>query len=73
MSGGQRINDHSNWTGRAEKGEVFAKGVKTKMESSAEGAGDLSKYGDTTEAIKAQQVTGVGKAKSHPMKSGFRN
>lgn len=73
MSGGQKINDHKSIWGAAEKGEVFPKGAKTKMESSAEGDGDLAKYGDTTEAIKAQQVAGVNKAKSHAQKSGFRN
>lgn len=73
MAGGQRIDDHKSWVGAAEKGEVFPKGVKTKMESSAEGAGELSQYGDTTEAIKEQQVMGERKAKSHAMKPGFRN
>ncbi len=75
MSGGQKINDHSFWAGgRGKSGSVLPDGgAKTKMESSAEGDGDLAKYGDTTEAIKAQQVAGVGKAKSHAMKSGYRN
>lgn len=73
MSGGMKITDHKSWVGPAEKGEVFPKGAKVKMESSAEGAGELSMYGDTTEAIKAQQVTGVGKAKANSMKPGYRN
>ena len=73
MAGGQKINDHSFWAGGKSKGSVFPMGAKVKEESSAEGAGELSKYCDTTEAIKAQQVTGVGKAKAHAMKSGYRN
>jgi hypothetical protein len=73
MSGGQKINDHSSWVGKGSKGSVFPMGVKTKNESSAEGAGSISKYEDTTETIKSQQQMGIGKAKSHPMKPGHRN
>lgn len=69
---GQRIDDHKFWAGGHSKGSVFPEGAKIKKESSAEGAGTLSKYEDTTEAIKSQQTTGIGKAKSHPMKPGYR-
>ncbi len=69
---GRRIDDHSCWVGGASKGSVFPEGAKTKNESSAEGAGTLSKYEDTTETIKAQQQMGIGKVKSHPMKPGYR-
>lgn len=72
MAGGQRIDDHRSWAGSAEKGEVFPKGVKTKMYSSADGAGELSTYEDTTEAIKGQQDVGQGKVKAHSLKSGYR-
>lgn len=72
MSGGQRIDDHSFWAGAKNKDSVFPKGVHTKDHSSAEGAGSLGKYEDTTEAIKSTQETAKGKAKAHPMKPGFR-
>lgn len=75
MSGGQKIDDHSFWAGSRSKDSVFPDGPhKTKDESSAEGAGSLMKYQDTTEAIKAAQVEGVKKAKAHPMKQpDYRN
>jgi len=69
----KRIDDHSSWIGGKSKGSVFPEGVKTKNESSAVGAGHLGKYEDTTETIKSQQEMGIGKAKSHPMKPGYRN
>ncbi len=70
---GQKINDHSSWVGKGSKGSVFPMGVKTKDESSAEGAGAVMKYEDTTETIKSQQEMAKAKVKSHPMKSGHRN
>lgn len=73
MSGGQRINDHSFWAGKGANGSVFPMGAKTKNESSAEGAGELSKYEDTTEAIRATQERGKAKIKSHMQPSGNRN
>jgi len=66
MSGGQKINDHSSWMGSKGKASVFPDGPhKVKMESSAEGAGTLPKYEDTTEAIRGSQVAAVGKVKGH--------
>lgn len=73
MSGGRRIDDHASMWGAAEKGEVFPKGAKTKMESSAQGAGDLPDYWDTTEKIKEQQEMGDRKVKSNAPKPGYRN
>lgn len=72
---GQKINDHSFWGGGKGSASVFPDGPhKVKMESSAEGAGAVMKYEDTTEAIKAGQVAGVGKIKSKPMKQpNYRN
>jgi hypothetical protein len=65
-SGGTRIDDHSFWAGSKGKSSVFPDGPhKTKDESSAEGAGSVLKYEDTTEAIKSMQVEGVKKAKAH--------
>jgi hypothetical protein len=64
-SGGQRIDDHSFWAGGKSKDSVFPKGVHTKDESSAQGAGAVSKYVDTTEDIKMQQSAGSSKIKGH--------
>ncbi len=65
VSGGQRIDDHSFWAGKGSNGSVFPMGAKVKNESSAEGAGSVKKYEDTTEAIKAAQVENAKKAKAH--------
>ena len=71
---GQKINDHSSWMGSAGKDMVMPQGVKTKSYSSAEGAGELGKYEDTTEAIRASQEASKSKAKAHPMKQpNYRN
>lgn len=72
-TGGQRIDDHGFWAGKGSKDSVFPKGAHTKQESSAEGAGALHGYEDTTEAIKSQQEMGERKAKAHKMKPGYRN
>jgi len=70
---GQKINDHSFWAGRPGKDTVFPDGPhKVKSESSAEGSGKLSKYEDTTEAIRAQQMAGDSKVKGHAAKPGYR-
>jgi len=71
--GGQKINDHSFWAGKGSNGSVFPMGAKVKNESSAEGIGALSKYEDTTEAIKSQQMMNKSKVNSHPQKAGYRN
>ncbi len=70
---GQKINDHSFWAGGKSKGSVFPEGVKHKAESSAEGAGAVTQYEDTTEKIKSQQEMGIRKAKSHMQKPSYRN
>ena len=71
--GGMRINDHAFWAGKPGKDTVFPDGPhKVKSESSAEGAGTLSKYEDTTEAIRAQQSAGDSKIKGHAHKPGYR-
>lgn len=70
---GRKINDHSSWIGGRSKGSVFPEGVKHKAESSAEGAGAVGTYEDTTEAIKSQQEHGISKAKGHPVKNNYRN
>jgi len=70
---GRAINDHSSWMGKGSNGSVLPMGCKVKSESSAEGAGTLSMYKDTTEAVKEQQVAGISKAKANSMKPGYRN
>jgi hypothetical protein len=65
MSGGQRIDDHSFWAGGPANGSVFPMGAKTKNESSAEAAGNLPMYEDTTERIRSAQVEGTKKIKGH--------
>ncbi len=74
MSGGRKINDHGSWMGMGSNGNPLSQGVKMKYETSAEGAGELMKYEDTTEAIRAGQVEAVKKIKSRPMKQpDYRN
>lgn len=70
---GRKITDHGSWIGKGSQGSVFPMGVKTKMESSAEGAGAEMDYEDTTEKIKSQQEMGKKKAMSHPQKPAYRN
>jgi hypothetical protein len=70
---GRRIDDHKFWAGAKSKDSVFPMGVHTKDESSAEGAGSVMHYEDTTETIKSQQEMGISQAKRHPMKPGYRH
>jgi hypothetical protein len=73
MSGGMRVDDHSFWAGAKGKDSVFPDGPhKCKDESSAEGAGSLMKYEDTTEAIRGTQVDGEKQIKRRPLKPGYR-
>lgn len=69
--GGMRIDDHKFFAGSGSP--KFPVGNKTKDYSSAEGAGAVGEYEDTTEKIKSQQEMGIKKAKSHPQKAGYRN
>lgn len=62
---GRRIDDHSNWIGSSSKESPLPMHSKMKQEHSADGAGSLSHYEDTTETIRAQQVMGEKKMKSH--------
>lgn len=73
-SGGQRMDDHSFWGGARSKASVFPDGPhKTKEETSAEGAGSVMKYEDTTEAIRSVQEKAKAKVKARPLKDGYRN
>ena len=65
-SGGQRIDDHSFWAGAKGKDSVFPDGPhKVKNESSAQGAGEVMKYEDTTEHIRESQVDAAKKVRAH--------
>lgn len=72
-SKGKRIDDHSFWAGGKSKDSVFPMGVHTKDESSANGAGELDRYEDTTETIKAQQEEGQSKIRARSPKPNYRN
>lgn len=73
VSGGKRIDDHSFWAGGPGKDMVMPQGVHTKSESSAEGAGSVKSYEDTTEAVKATQMEDVRQIKARPLKAHYRN
>jgi hypothetical protein len=71
--GGQRIDDHSFWAGAKGKHSPFPDGPhKCKDESSAESFGALSKYEDTTEMIRSQQMMATKKVHSLPQKVSHR-
>jgi hypothetical protein len=72
MAGGMRIDDHKFFAGGPSKGSVFPEGVHTKNESTAEGAGGVMKYEDTTEAIRTAQMAGEKKIKGRPMTDSNR-
>lgn len=72
---GRKLTDHSFWAGGKSAGSPFPDGGhKLKAERSAEGAGHVdAMYPDTTEMIHRDQEKGIGKAKAHPIKPGYRN
>jgi len=68
---GLRIDDHKFFGGAGSP--AFPKGVHERHESTAEGAGEVMKYEDTTEAIRAAQVESEKQIKRRPMKQpGYR-
>lgn len=69
---GRRIDDHSFWAGSKPHGKVFPENAKTKEEHSADGAGEMMNYPDTTERIKGVQEHGEKLAKKHHQKPGYR-
>lgn len=69
---GRRIDDHSAWMGKGSGGMPLPRETKTKMYSSAEGAGKIADYPDTSEDVKRDQEGGVRKLRSKPMKPGYR-
>ena len=70
---GQRIDDRSFWAGKGSKDSVFPMGCKMRSIGDVEGAGDVSRYEDTENAIESLQKRNVSKAESHDMKEGYRN
>lgn len=70
---GRRIDDHRSFAGERGKDYPLPVGNKMKGFKSAEGAGSVADYPDTSEAIHADQVKGEAKAKAHKMKPGYRN
>jgi hypothetical protein len=73
MSGGQRIDDHSSWIGAGPSGVVYPAGAKMKRMDSAEGAGAVTEYEDTSERIRAMQDANIRKAKAGKPESMYRN
>jgi hypothetical protein len=71
-SGGRHIDDHSFWAGAKPKNCVLPDGAKMKQEMSANGAGSLMMYEDTTEKIKGVQEDGHSQIKRRPLKPGTR-
>lgn len=71
--GGRRIDDHSFWAGKAESGCVFPKGVHKKEFSSADGAGELERYEQTSDEIQRMQEISEDKVERHGRKDFMRN
>lgn len=69
----RRIDDHSFWAGGSSKASIFPEGVKTKSFSSAEGAGELRRYEETSDEIQRAQEMAERKVKSHPRKDFEKN
>lgn len=69
--GGRKIDDHKFFAGSGSP--EFPKGVHTKKYKSADSAGDVSEYEDTTEMIEKQQENGEREVKKRPLKSTHRN
>lgn len=71
VMGGMKINDHKFFAGSGSP--KFPVGNKLKEYSSAEGAGAVGEYEDTTEKIHSQQNMGIKKAEGHKQKPQYRN
>lgn len=69
----QRIDDHSFWAGKAPKGCVFPEGAKRKEFSSADGAGELKDYEQSSEQIQRMQEMGEDKVEKYGRKDYHRN
>jgi hypothetical protein len=71
--GGRAINDHSNWVGKSSKESPLPMESKMKQFSSAEGAGSVMRYEDTTEEIQRSQEKADKQIKNRPLKPNYRN
>lgn len=69
----RRIDDHSSPFGKGGKDSPLPMKSGTKTFTSAEGAGKMTDYPDTSEKIKSVQEAGIKKIKGHPLKPGYRN
>lgn len=67
---GRRIEDYGGMPHTSDM--AMASKNKVKHYSSAEGAGHLEGYSDTTELVERDQEHGVGKIKARPLKPGYR-
>jgi hypothetical protein len=72
-SGGVRIDDHSFFAGGPSKESPMPMQSKMKQTTSAANDGNVTRYEDTDEAIKAQQDENARKAKAHASKFNYRN
>ena len=70
---GKRIDDHSFWAGKGSNASVLPVGNKVQTHTDDGHDGHLSEYEDTDAAIRRQQEANKSKAKSKPMKTGYRN
>ncbi len=68
--GGRHIEDRAFWAGG--NGTTYPKNPAVKEFTSADGAGELDYYEDTTEAIKMSQDMGEKKVMGNKMKPGYR-
>ncbi len=68
--GGRKIEDRAFFAGSGSP--EFPKGNHVKKYKSADSAGDVSEYEDTTEAIHEQQENGEREIKRRPLKSTHR-
>lgn len=69
----RQVTDRSFFGGSLSKESVLPMGTKTKTDSSAMGAGGLTKYEDTSETIKSQQDMAISKIRSNPTKPGVKH
>jgi len=72
MSNPRKIDDHSSWVGKGSNGTVFPEGVKVRTVTSADGAGELTRYEDTSEDIKNAQEYNKKKIKSSAPRAMYR-
>lgn len=73
MARPQRIDDHSFWAGKGPEGQPLPLEAKMKSYNSADGAGSLSSYEDSENAIQNMQERGISKAKKYAQPTGDRN